>query len=63
MKTLFLTYFASLMGMSAVALAKAFANIDVTLPIIFFFGGCLLDHALAVMFIAANAAEQRAAER
>ena len=63
MKTLFLTYFASLMGMSAVALAKAFANIDVTLPIIFFFGGGLLVHALAVMFIAANAAEQRAAER
>ena len=62
MKTLFLTYFASLMGMSAVALAKAFENIDVTLPIIFFFGGCLLVHALAVMFIAANAAEQRAAK-
>jgi len=63
MKTLYLTYFASLMGMSAVALAKAYANIDVTLPVIFFFGGCVLVHALAVMFIAAESAEQRAAER
>jgi hypothetical protein len=62
MKTLYLTYFTSLMGMSAVALAKAYADIEITLPVIFFFGCCILVQLLAVMFIGAEAAERRASK-